>query len=141
VTQKGTDATIPVRYKDCFSGDVFRDSFNRVRTNGGRIDSHIIIEKRPLLQNQGSPCMYRKIIQIAHAMAYDAVNGMNFLIIPPCSRKFWPKKIKYTGDRITQVQNRSSSPVVNIIDQTIVMMIEIPASAVGNLSAEVGEGS
>jgi len=27
---------------------------------------------------------------------------------------------------------------VNIIDQTIVMMIDIPASAAGNLSAEVG---
>tara|TARA_Y100000589_G_C26874945_1_gene515502 strand:+ start:418 stop:702 length:285 start_codon:yes stop_codon:yes gene_type:complete len=94
VTQKGTDATIPIRYKDFFSGDVLMASFKKVRANGGKIDSHIIEVKRPLLQNQGSPCMYRKIIQITHAMAYDAVNGMDFSIIRPCSKKLWPKKIK-----------------------------------------------
>tara|TARA_B100000212_G_C27071378_1_gene404132 strand:+ start:181 stop:360 length:180 start_codon:yes stop_codon:yes gene_type:complete len=59
VTQKGTDAIIPVRYKDSFSGDVLRNSFRIVKTDGGRIDSHIIIVKRPLLQNQGSPYTYR----------------------------------------------------------------------------------
>ena len=93
MTQKGTDATIPIRFKDCFSEDVFRDSFNRARDNGGRIDNHIIMVNRPLLQNQGSPCMYRKIIQIIHAMAYDAVNGMDFSTIPSRSKKLWPKKI------------------------------------------------
>jgi len=59
VTQKGTDATIPDRYRDWFSGDVSRNSLMIARTDGGRIDSHMIIVKRPLLQYQGCPFTYR----------------------------------------------------------------------------------
>ena len=42
---------------------------------------------------------------------------------------------------ITQVQNKSSSPVVNIIDHTKVMTTDIPASNSGKLSAEEGGSS